>query len=253
MKTRNLCTALIAVTILLFTVGTHAEVYGDDCRRNLPRISADCNDDLNPDKNPPPLISRERAQAMVDAVKAKRAAANNCGTGQVRAGEICQDASEFFRNAEPCDENFVLSGSKCVPIPNQSSQGSYYERPWTSFFTGETKTVGWTSANKDSYFQDGDIEVKVGTDGRIFFTAYPSNSYVQRGVIAQAIELTPVGRASISASIPVTTCTNYSVTAKPIFTNNQLLYGNAPSAWQLVATKQSSRTCYEPEVAPPLQ
>ena len=151
MKQRHLCTAVFAATTLLFTAGAHAEVWGDDCRRNLPRIAADCNDDLNPDKNPPPLISREKAQAMVDAVKAKRAAAtaaaiaNRCGTGQILVGGSCQDFKAAIADgqAPACAFNEVLSGDRCVPLPQAASpqcapaskttregEGIFYSERW---------------------------------------------------------------------------------------------------------------------------
>ena len=133
MRPRNLCTAVFAATTLLFTAGAHADVYGDDCRRNPPRISADCNDDLDP--NPRRLISREQAQAIVDAVKAKRAAAqakaaqdaiaaNRCGTGQVLVGGSCQDFKAAIADgqAPACAFNEVLSGDRCVPLPQVSPQ-----------------------------------------------------------------------------------------------------------------------------------
>ena len=164
MKARHLCTAVFAATTLLFTAGAHADVYGDDCRRNPPRISADCNDDLNPDKNPPPLISREKAQAMVDAVKAKRAAAtaaaiaaNRCGTGQILVGGSCQDVGSLSLS-DSCGANTVWSNGSCVPLPQVSPQcepaSRFVDITWVESTTWGTKTAnpyggesGYTSAN----------------------------------------------------------------------------------------------------------
>lgn len=101
----NRYAAVFAATTMLFTAAQAdpgpdgPQVYGEACwvNGNPHHLSAQCNHDLDPNKNRPPLISPAQAQAIVDAVKAKRAAAqakaaqdaiaaNNCGTNQVRVG-----------------------------------------------------------------------------------------------------------------------------------------------------------------------
>ena len=98
------------------------------CWGDSSSIDIDFNDPHWRTRTPRPISEAEKQAILNEA-----AANNNCGTGQVRVGGLCQDASTIGN----CNPGYVNSGGVCVPIPNQSSGEQCEPASWTN-------TYGWT-------------------------------------------------------------------------------------------------------------
>ena len=82
-------------------------------------------------------------QRREDAAAAAAVAANNCGTGQVRVGGLCQELAAAVKNLPPCPDGQVQSGQSCVPIPNQSSGEQCEPASWTNTYGLTVENPRW--------------------------------------------------------------------------------------------------------------